>query len=194
MSLFVSVTRACRPFMHVRHRFDRGLARIQRYRHCTTVPRRSARTDVRIRPLFASSSTPGPPRHLSNRTLSFIPTAEVSQYAPFPIHVVLGGRQSGHIFGNAFLTLGRPRGPGKAFKKVGGFRPHRFEGFPGPPEAGQTSTTQPTQSPQLPATRLPFGSSLARRAHWPHICIVAANRGHDAPAVEDRGSAPVSAI
>ena len=33
----------------------------------------------------------------------------------------------------AFLRSGRPRGPGKAFKNVGGEAPHILEGFPGPP-------------------------------------------------------------
>ncbi len=41
-------------------------------------------------------------------------------------------RQSGRIFGVAFLKSGRPRGPGKAFQNVGGEAPHILEGLPGP--------------------------------------------------------------
>ncbi len=45
----------------------------------------------------------------------------------------------------AFLRSGRPRGPGKAFKSVGAFAPHIFEGFPGPPGPARLQTcTQKT--------------------------------------------------
>ncbi len=47
-----------------------------------------------------------------------------------------------------FLTSGRPRGPGKAFKNVGGDFPHIFEGVPDPPGASQTSKTHPKTSGQ----------------------------------------------
>ncbi len=36
------------------------------------------------------------------------------------------------FFRGAFLRSGRPRGPGKPFKNVGGFVPHLFESSPGP--------------------------------------------------------------
>jgi hypothetical protein len=44
-----------------------------------------------------------------------------------------GVRQSGRIFWGACLRSGRPRRPGKVFKKVGCEAPHLFEGLPGPP-------------------------------------------------------------
>ena len=46
------------------------------------------------------------------------------------------------------MRSGRPRGPGNAFKNVGGFAPHIFVGHPGPPGAGQTSKTHPNKSGQ----------------------------------------------
>ncbi len=45
----------------------------------------------------------------------------------------------------------RPRGPGKAFKNVGGFAPHIFEGFPGPPgPARHQKRTQKTRPVGFP--------------------------------------------
>ncbi len=45
-----------------------------------------------------------------------------------------------------FLRSGRPRGPGKAFKNVGGFAPHSFEGSPGLP--GPSYCSSPRQKKQ----------------------------------------------
>ncbi len=46
-------------------------------------------------------------------------------------------------FWGAFLRFGWPRGPGKAFKNVGGEASHIFEGFPGP-----RGRPDPKKSPQ----------------------------------------------
>ncbi len=45
------------------------------------------------------------------------------------------GHTTGYLpdLGDAFLKSGRPRGPGKALKIVGGEAPHILEGLPGPP-------------------------------------------------------------
>ncbi len=49
------------------------------------------------------------------------------------------------------MRSGRPREPGKVLKKVGGFAPHIFEGFPGPPEKpGQTAFRYPVASLGIP--------------------------------------------
>ncbi len=47
------------------------------------------------------------------------------------------------MFPGTFLKSGRPRGPGEALKNVGGLAYRIFEGFPGPPGAGQTSKMNP---------------------------------------------------
>ena len=65
-------------------------------------------------------------------------------------------------FGGAFLRSGRPRGTRKAFKSVGGFAPHLFEVFPGPPGPArlQKRTPQiPDDCLQVPRTSPGAGSS-----------------------------------
>ncbi len=62
-------------------------------------------------------------------------------------------RLSGRICLGAFLRSSRPRGPGKAFKNVGGEAPHIYEGLPGLPgparlqkctrKSGQTAFRHP---------------------------------------------------
>ncbi len=62
------------------------------------------------------------------------------------------------FFLGAFLRSGRPRGPGKAFKNVGGFADLRA--IPGPPGAGQTSKMHSQNPARLPSgtrTSLPPG-------------------------------------
>ncbi len=44
------------------------------------------------------------------------------------------------------MRSGRPRGPGRALKKMGGFAPHIFEGLPRPPRAGHTSKNAPPKN------------------------------------------------
>ncbi len=58
------------------------------------------------------------------------------------------------IFWGPFLRSGRPRGPGKALKSVGGFSPDRFEGLPGPPGPARPQKMDP---PKIRA-RLPSGT------------------------------------
>ncbi len=53
------------------------------------------------------------------------------------------------IFGGAFLKSGRPRGLRKAFKNVGGFAPHRFEGLPGLPGPARPQKCSPTNPARL---------------------------------------------
>ncbi len=61
-------------------------------------------------------------------------------------------------FLGAFLRSGRPRGPGKAFKSVGGFASDISEGFPGPPGPARPQK----RNPQTPA-RLPSGTQQKGR-------------------------------
>ncbi len=100
------------------------------------------------------SRTPGTRVYLrfESRVDSSHSVSSAGHQAPFPIHWVPEGKPSGHIFGGAFLRSGRPRGPGKAFKKVEGFRPHRFEGFCGPPG--------PARLPKRSQNNLPSGWPL----------------------------------
>ncbi len=58
----------------------------------------------------------------------------------------------------AFLKSGRPRGPGKALKSVGGFAPHIFEGLPGPRGRSDLKNA-PKNSGQI-AFRYPEGSRI----------------------------------
>ncbi len=51
----------------------------------------------------------------------------------------------------AFLRSGRPRGPGKALQNMGGFAPHMFEDFPGPPGPARPQKRSPTNSARLPS-------------------------------------------
>ncbi len=46
------------------------------------------------------------------------------------------------------MRLGRPRGPGKALKNVGGEAPHIFEGLPGP-RGRPDLKNEPTKSGQI---------------------------------------------
>ncbi len=52
---------------------------------------------------------------------------------------------------DAFLRSRRPRGPGKAFKKVWGEAPHIFEGLPGPPGPARPQKCTPTNPARLPS-------------------------------------------
>jgi hypothetical protein len=52
------------------------------------------------------------------------------------------------------LRSGRPRGPGKALKNVGGFASHNFEGFPGPPGPARPQKRTP-KKPGQTAFRYP---------------------------------------
>jgi hypothetical protein len=51
----------------------------------------------------------------------------------------------------AILRSGRPRGPGKAFKNVGGFAPHIMEGLPGPPGPARLQKRSQTNPARLPS-------------------------------------------
>ncbi len=51
------------------------------------------------------------------------------------------------------MKSGRPRGPGRAFKNVGGFAPHIFERFPGLPGPDTLKN-----APKLNLARLPSGT------------------------------------
>ena len=51
------------------------------------------------------------------------------------------------FFGTS-LRSGRTRGPGRAFKNMGGFALHLFEGFPGPPGPARPQKCTPQQSGQ----------------------------------------------
>jgi hypothetical protein len=71
-------------------------------------------------------------------------------------------------FLGASLRSGRPRGPGKALKSVGGEDPHLFEGLPGPPRPARPQTSTPKTRPnclQVPsfwyASQFPGGGSFA---------------------------------
>ncbi len=74
---------------------------------------------------------------------------------------VLEGSLAGFL-GGAFLRFGRPRGPGKAFQKVGGEDPHIFEGSPGPP-----GPARPQKRTQTNPARLPSGTQ-----HFGHLEVV----------------------
>jgi hypothetical protein len=55
------------------------------------------------------------------------------------------------FLGGARLRSGRPLGPGKAFKKVGGFAPHILQGFPGPPGPARLQEGTPKNPARLPS-------------------------------------------
>ena len=62
-------------------------------------------------------------------------------------------------FWGAFLKSGRPRGPWKAFKNVGGDAPHLFEGLPGPPGLARPQKCTPTNPARLPSgTQVQLGN------------------------------------
>ncbi len=63
---------------------------------------------------------------------------------------VLEGSLAGFVRGTC-LRSGRPRGPGKALKKVGGFAPHILEGFPGPPGPARPQKRTPKNPARLPS-------------------------------------------
>ncbi len=69
-------------------------------------------------------------------------------------------------FLGAFLKSGRLRGLGKAFEHVGGFAPHRFEGFPGPPGPARPQKRTPKNPARLPSGQIlvlaDFGSVLGK--------------------------------
>ncbi len=71
------------------------------------------------------------------------------------------------------LRSGRPRGPGKAFKNVGGEAPHLFEGFPRPPGPARIQKRTPTNPARLPSgTRFetrPAAQVMRPSAHDPQI-------------------------
>ena len=50
------------------------------------------------------------------------------------------------------MRSGRPRGPGKALKNVGGEAPHRFEGLPGPPGPARPQKRTPKIPARLPSS------------------------------------------
>jgi hypothetical protein len=64
-------------------------------------------------------------------------------------------------FMGSFSRSGRPRGPGKAFKSVGGRSPPHFGRPSRAPGSGQTSKTHPTN----PA-RLPSGTQKSKTSRW----------------------------
>ncbi len=58
------------------------------------------------------------------------------------------------------MRSGRPRGPGKGFKNVGGEAPHIFEGFPVPPGPARPQKFSQQIPARLPSARLPSGTQL----------------------------------
>ena len=83
------------------------------------------------------------------------------------------GSLAGFCWG-AFLRSGRPRGPGKAFQKVGVLAPHLFEGLPGRPGPARPQKNTPKNPARLPAgTQTPDGGKYTVWAHavWlPSLC------------------------
>jgi hypothetical protein len=68
------------------------------------------------------------------------------------------------LLGRAFSRSGRPRGPGKALKNVGGFAPNMLEGLPGPPGLARPQKC----TPKNPA-RLPSGTQSNRTRIHPKV-------------------------
>ena len=66
-------------------------------------------------------------------------------------------RRQSRICLGEFLRSGRPRGPGKVFKKVGSEAPHILEGLPGPPGPARPQRCTPKNQ-----ARLPSGTQKAR--------------------------------
>ncbi len=69
----------------------------------------------------------------------------------FVFCMVLARPRQKPYFWGVFLRSGRPRGPGKAFKKVGRSAPRFFGWLPRAPGAGQISKTHPQNPARLPS-------------------------------------------
>jgi len=59
-------------------------------------------------------------------------------------------------FWGSFLRSGRAPGAREGFKKVGGFAPHIFEGFPGPPGPARPQKRTQTHPARLPSSTHSF--------------------------------------
>jgi hypothetical protein len=93
----------------------------------------------------------GPVRRLQVGTDSWsshvVLKSEIGPKAALTTDWVPEGSLAGFLLG-AFLRSGRPRGPGKALKKVGGEAPHIFEGLFGAPGPARRQTGTPKKSGQ----------------------------------------------